>query len=132
MNDHNLDTAHQEKCRTALNQEQAKSLAETNNWEHVDRAKIHADWDALYQELAKSIEIFNPEDETIQNIVAQHYQIATRFYVPSKDAYMGMALFYNENSDMKDFHNAYHPKMVEFLSKAMNIFALKTSQQIVN
>jgi TipAS antibiotic-recognition domain len=123
MNENKLDIAHQEKCRMALHQEQTKSLAETNNWAHVDRTKVHADWDLLYQELAKSIEAASPDDEAVQAIVAQHYKIACRFYVPSSDAYMGMALFYNENSDMKDFHNAYHPKMVEFLGEAINIFA---------
>jgi hypothetical protein len=123
MIDHKLDTAYQKRCRIALNQEQTNSLAQTNNWAHVDRAKVHADWDLLYQELAKSIETLSPDDQSVQAIISQHYQIACRFYVPSLDAYMGMALFYHENSDMRDFHNAYHPKMVEFLIEAINIFA---------
>jgi TipAS antibiotic-recognition domain len=122
MIDRQLDLADQEKCRIALQEEQTKSLAETNNWAHVDRAKVHADWDVLYKELAKSIDTSSPDDEAVQSIVAQHYQIACRFYMPSPDAYVRMALFYNEDSDMKDFHNAYHPKMVDFLGAAINIF----------
>jgi hypothetical protein len=123
MIDRQLDIAHQERCRIALHEEQTKSLAETDNWAHVDRAKVHADWDVLYRELAKLIETSDPDDEAVQSIVEQHYQIACRFYVPSPDAYMGMALFYSENAEMKDFHNAYHPKMVEILSEAIYIFA---------
>jgi hypothetical protein len=34
-----------------------------------------------------------------------------------------MSLFYSENQDMKDFHNTYDPKMVEFLAEAMPIYA---------
>ncbi len=34
-----------------------------------------------------------------------------------------MALLYRENEDMLRFHNGYHPDMVEFLIKAITIFA---------
>lgn len=52
-----------------------------------------------------------------------HYEIACRFYRPSKEAYIGMSLFYCENQDMKIFHNAYHPDMVDFLRPAIRKFA---------
>jgi hypothetical protein len=112
-----------QQYRSALNTEQSQSLAETNNWQQVDRDQVHRDWDALYKALALLIDTAHPGDATVQQRVAQHYQIACRFYVPSGDAYRGMALFYDENPDMKAFHNAYHPEMVAFLSQAMNIFA---------
>jgi len=38
-------------------------------------------------------------------------------------AYIGMALFYEENPDMKAFHNAYNPGMVAFMQRAMNFYA---------
>ncbi len=34
-----------------------------------------------------------------------------------------MSLFYRENKDMKDFHNSYHPGMVEFLAEAIPAYA---------
>jgi len=34
-----------------------------------------------------------------------------------------MALFYEENPDMKAFHNAYNPGMVAFMQRAMNFYA---------
>ena len=111
------------QCRTALNTEQTKSLTETNNWSHVNKQQVHIDWDALYKRLAPMLDGSQPSSPAIQEIMAQHYAIASRFYVPSREAYIGMGLFYNDNKDMKDFHNAYHPNMVEFLGEAIYVYA---------
>ena len=43
--------------------------------------------------------------------------------MPSREAYIGMALFYRENDDLRNFHNGYHPEVVEFLVPAMTAFA---------
>ncbi len=118
-----LDAAYLEKCRASLSAEQAKSLSETNNWGHVDKQQVHVDWDILYKELAPLVDSTMPGDEKVQQIMARHFAIACRFYRPSKQAYIGMGLFYSENKDMKEFHNAYHPKMVEFLGDAMTIYS---------
>ena len=118
-----LDPLYLETCRSFLSKEQAKSLSETNHWEHVNRPQVHADWDALYKEFSALIDSSIASDRKIQDFIEQHYAISRRFYTPSKEAYIGMALFYNEDSSMRDFHNAYHPKMVEFLGNAMVIYA---------
>lgn len=118
-----MDAAYLEQCRQALSDEQGKSLSESNHWEHVDRPQVHADWDAFYKDFAGLIDTSSPEDEKIQELVERHYRIACRFYRPSRLAYVGMALFYGENADMRDFHHRYHPAMVEFLGQAMSIYA---------
>jgi hypothetical protein len=112
-----------QECREALSSEQMKSLTETDNWSHVDKQQVHIDWDALYKELTPLMQQLPPSAPDIQAIMARHYSIVSRFYAPSKQAYIGMSLFYSENQDMKDFHNAYDPKMVEFLAEAMPIYA---------
>jgi hypothetical protein len=112
-----------QECREALSSEQMKSLTETDNWSHVDKQQVHIDWDALYKELTPLMQQLPPSAPDIQAIMARHYSIVSRFYAPSKQAYIGMSLFYSENQDMKDFHNAYDPKMVEFLTEAMPIYA---------
>ncbi len=85
--------------------------------------EVHADWDEIYRELGQHLEQRSPDDEGSQELIHQHYQIACRFYTPSREAYIGMALLYRENEDMLRFHNGYHPDMVEFLIKAITIFA---------
>lgn len=112
-----------DQCRAAQRAEQAQSLASTNNWSHVDKPQAHADFDAFYKELAPLIDTNDPASPTIQALMARHYAIASRFYPPSRDAYVGTALFYADNADMKSFHTAYHPRMVEFLGDAVYTYA---------
>lgn len=111
------------QCRDALSREQSQSLAATDGWKHVDKEQVHKDWDTLYKELAPLIDRSRPDDVQVQGLVDRHYSIARRFYVPSKEAYIGMSLFYHSNKDMRDFHNGYHPDMVEFLGSAMKSYA---------
>lgn len=112
-----------DQCRAAQGAEQAQSLASTGNWAHVDKPQAHADFDAFYKELAPLIDANDPASPAIQALMARHYAIVSRFYAPSRDAYVGTALFYADNADMKSFHNAYHPRMVEFLGDAIYTYA---------
>ena len=118
-----MDIAYLEKCRSSLSSEQTKSLSETNNWGHVDKQQVHTDWDILYKELSPLVDSSMPTEKKIQEMIGRHFKITCRFYVPSKEAYIGMGLFYSENKEMKDFHNAYHPKMVAFLGDAISVYA---------
>jgi hypothetical protein len=110
-------------CRQALEREKNKSLSETNTWEHVDREKVHSDWNELFTELAKLIDHSSPSDDAVQAIIAQHYHITCRFYRPSKRAYIGTSLFLNENKEFLDYHNRYHPQLANFLGVAMRYYA---------
>lgn len=118
-----MGNQYEDECRRSLAAEQAKSLAETNGWEHVDRGQVHRDWDVLYREIAAHLDGSQPGDGQIQELVRRHFDIVCRFYVPSRKAYAGMALFYAEDDAMRGFHDSYHPRMVEFLGAAMNVFA---------
>ena len=110
-------------CRAALQAEQAQSLAATGHWAHVDRAKVHADWDALYKALVPLIGQHTPDAPEVQALLAGHFEIASRFYMPSKEAYIGMSLFYAEDAAMRAFHDAYHPDLVAFMGQAMPLYA---------
>ncbi len=121
MQEHTSDYA--EACRNALAAEQEASLAETDGWSHVDRQKVHSDWDVLYRRLADVYGGLQPSSPQVQELVAQHYAIASRFYKPSKEAYIGMSLFYNENSEMKAFHDGYGQNLTAFLGQAMQVYA---------
>ena len=113
-------------CRDALAAEQAASLAKTAGWSHVDKEQVHSDWDVLYRSLATARAGASPSAPHIQELIAQHYATACRFYVPSREAYIGMSLFYGENFEMRTFHNSYGPDLVAFLSQAMQHYARQT------
>jgi len=112
-------------CRHAREQEQSRSLATSDNWAHVDKAQVHQDWDSLYRELAPLVAAeAQPGASQVQSMVARHYAIAARFYVPSREAYVGLGMFYEEDPSMREFHNTYHPQMAEFLREAICVYAL--------
>jgi hypothetical protein len=119
------DERYAERCRRSLRVEQARSLAETDGWAHVDKDRVHADWDALYSEIAGCLDGARPEDDRAQELIERHFAIASRFYAPSREAYIGMAMLYSEDAAMREFHNAYHPRMVDFLGPAMRAYADK-------
>lgn len=120
---HHFEASYLDLCRTQLASEQAKSLAETNNWQHVDKPKVHADWESLYRDIAAAIDSISPEDERSQSFIQRHFEITCRFYRPSKEAYIGLALYYQENAEMRNYHNAYHPRMVDYLFEAIGFFS---------
>lgn len=109
-----------ERFRRSLAAEQEASLAATGGWSHVDKDQTHRDWDELYREIAAEIAAgAEPQDDPIQDLVGRHHAIVCRFYTPSRDAYLGMALLYAEDDGMREWHQSYHPRMVEFLGAAM-------------
>ncbi|MFI5527397.1 TipAS antibiotic-recognition domain-containing protein [Kitasatospora sp. NPDC051853] len=127
-----MGSSYEDECRRALAEEQAKSLAETNNWEHVDKAKVHQDWDVLYREVTVLLESGAlPGDQQVQELVRRHFDIVCRFYVPSMEAYVGMSLFYAEDEAMRAFHDSHHLGMVEFLGSAIKVFAAQGGGAVV-
>jgi hypothetical protein len=125
MNTPETSSIYLQHCRDALASEQAHSLSQTQQWAHVDKPKVHADWDLLYRELAPLIDQQPPDSQQVQSIIERHFAIVSRFYTPTRLAYVGMSLYYAENDDMRNFHQTYHPRMVEFLGEAIPIFANK-------
>jgi hypothetical protein len=120
---HDPSSEYADTCRTALAAERAASLSDTDGWSHVDRQQTHRDWDSLYRALAAMSGGSGAASPAAQALMAQHYAIACRFFVPSKDAYIGMSLFYDENPEMRTFHDQYGPDLVPFLGEAMQVFA---------
>ncbi|WP_051740904.1 TipAS antibiotic-recognition domain-containing protein [Kitasatospora sp. MBT66] len=119
-----MGNSYEDECRRSLAEEQARSLAGTNDWEHVDRARVHQDWDVLYREITVFLnDGALPGDQEIQELVRRHFDIVCRFYVPSREAYVGMSLFYAEDEAMRALHDSYHPGMVDFLGAAIRVFA---------
>ena len=122
-----MSTEYLDTCRSALAAEQAASLADTNGWSHVDRDQVHHDWDVLYRALAALPDDTEASSSAVQELVARHHAIASRFYLPSKDAYIGMSLFYEEDPDMRTFHEAYGPNVLPLLTQAMQVLAKRST-----
>ena len=114
-----------DSCKKALKEEQEKSLLETNNWSHVNKEEVHKNWNLLYAKIAEELDTLSPSDLKAQNFIREHYKIVGAFYKPSKEAYIGMSLFYKEDEAMRTFHKSFHVKMLNFLEEAIFIYAYK-------
>ena len=112
-------------CKSSREREQSESLAASNNWAHVDKAQVHADWDVLYKEFVPLIASGALADSCeVQALVARHHAIISRFYKPSREGYIGLGLFYQEDPSMREFHDSYDPRFAEYLKDAICVFAL--------
>ncbi|WP_248761251.1 TipAS antibiotic-recognition domain-containing protein [Pseudarthrobacter sp. SSS035] len=120
-----LPAIYLQSCREALAHEQALSLEASNGWAHVDRDVVHAEWDAVYRDLARNLDTSDPMDAASQDLIRKHYNVACLFYTPSKEAYIGMALFYEENKELNAFHATYHPGLVAFLNVAIRAYSAR-------
>lgn len=62
-----LSSSYLNECRQALNEEQTLSLANSNQWEHVDRARVHQDWGALYKPMITLVATADPAGPEVQS-----------------------------------------------------------------
>lgn len=66
-----------------------------------------------------------PESDVVQALIQHHYDWVNNFWTPTKETYLGLGEMYLSHPDYQTFYNKYHPDLVEFLVKAMGIYASK-------
>jgi len=103
-----------------------ESKKRTAKWDKDEWDDVKAQGDEIHKALAIAIDKgLQAKSDEVQIIIHRHYQMIQRFYDPSKEVYIGLTELYNEHPDFKKFFDAYHPKMIEFISKAMIFYADK-------
>lgn len=94
------------------------------HWTKVDWDKYHHDIDCITKEFVHALkDNLPPESKTVQNIVKKHFALVNIFWTPTKRSYIGLGQMYKEYPDFKMFYVGYHSDLVEFLAKAMYVFA---------
>ena len=100
------------------------SWARVTNWKKPDWEKFKNSGDELNQALAKAVEHgLAVDSDAVQQLIQQHYDWVNNFWTPNKETYTGLGQMYLDHPDYRTFYNRYHPDLVEFLVKAMKIFA---------
>lgn len=85
--------------------------------------KMHGEFDEICKQLTLLIEKkFKPNSEQVQTIVKKHYELIKKFWTPTKQSYAAHANFITE-TELKNFYNAYHTKLAQFIAEAIKIFA---------
>lgn len=101
-----------------------QSRKRTAKWDKEEWDHVKNEGDVIHKELSHAIEQgLAASSKEVQAIIHRHYLMVSRFYDTSKAVYIGLTELYVEHSDFKKFFDAYHPKMLEFISEAMLFYA---------
>lgn len=100
------------------------------SWEKVKTWKKEK-WEKFQQEgdeLTKAFVVamnanFKPGSAEVQKLVHRHHAWVNHVWTPNKESYIGLGQMYLNHADFRDFYQAYHPKLVEYLVEAMRVFA---------
>ncbi len=110
-------------CTTAEKIKQ--SWENTKDWNVKDWHTLKEETDSLNKRLALAMQDQTPESDLVQSLIQEHYKIISKFWVPDRAGYIGLADLYLEHDDFGKFYEAYSPGLVEFVSKSMKIYAQK-------
>ena len=107
----------------------AEITEKTGNWTKADFEAFKASADDLNKRLCtEMLKKSAVESEAVQALVAEHYQWVCRAWTPNRESYKGLAQMYLEYDDFRKFYDSYSPGLVDYLTKAMEIYADKKLQ----
>jgi DNA-binding transcriptional MerR regulator len=93
-------------------------------WKKEDWEKFHQEGDALNKALALAIKAnFLPESTEVQSLIRRHYEWVKCFWTPTKTSYVGLGEMYLAYPDFRQYYDAYHPKLANYLVAGMKLFA---------
>lgn len=103
-----------------------ESEKRTEQWGKDEWYDVSKQSGEIHKALAKAIEqgLKHNADE-VQAIIHRHHALQNRFYECTKAVYLSSSELYAQHPDFKKHFEAYHPKMVEFIGKAMRFYANK-------
>lgn len=101
-----------------------KSWKKVENWQKEDWEKFNKQGDDLNKAIVKAMDkSLLPDSPEVQKLVRQHYEWVNYFWTPNKESYVGLGNLYREHPDFQKYYQQFHPQLLEFLIKAMKVFA---------
>lgn len=98
--------------------------ANAKQWKKQDVEKIQQEQDEILKGLARAMtNNFSVSSDPVQLLMHQHFEYIKHFWTPNKENYIKLGQYYCEHAELEKFFQAYHPKLVPFLAKAMKVFA---------
>jgi DNA-binding transcriptional MerR regulator len=103
-----------------------ESKKRTAKWGKDEWDDVKNQGDAIHKALAVAIDQgLPPNADEVQAIIHRHYELQGRFYDLTSEVYIGLSELYAQHPDFKKFFDVYHPKIIEFIGKAMRFYAAK-------
>lgn len=110
--------------------EQGKALTEESrrnvkNWSKADWDDSKKEFDSICKELTALLQRkCEPDCKEVMSVISRHYKWLQRFWTPTKESYAGHGQFI-EDSELSKAYGAYHPKLPQFISEAIQAFSKK-------
>ena len=100
-----------------------ESKENTKSWTKAEEEAFRKDFVKICHELTALLEQGTPCDaKEVQKVIFKHHQWLKRSWTPTKETYAAHGRFIVD-SDLRKAYEAFHPKLPEFISKAIGIFA---------
>lgn len=94
--------------------------------EESERLRIAKTANAIYGRIADCLEKgMEPSSKTVQKLVKEHCDFASRFHQMSKNVYKSLAKLYREHPEFRKQLDPIHSDLAVFVAEAMTVFAEK-------
>ena len=93
------------------------------NWSDKEKNAFIQDIERIMKALILAMENkLLPSSVEVQKLMREHYVWLERTWTPTKESYIGLIQLY-QTPEFRKFYDARHPKLLEFMVEAMQIFA---------
>jgi DNA-binding transcriptional MerR regulator len=109
---------------TLTQEEIDASWGNAKNWKKENWEQFQQEGDEINKALVVAIHSnIKFSSAEVQSLIRKHHAWVKHFWTPTRKSYIGLGQMYLAHADFRDFYNAYHPKLAEYLVEAMKVFA---------
>ena len=113
--------------RGTIKQRPAGATCLPHDSEAVKREEAELREKKLFKDLVDCVERgLDPQAAEVQQVIKKHYNLWEQIHFITKEVYKVMAQLYVENHQLRTRLDSFHPRLAEFMSRAMEIFADRT------
>ena len=97
---------------------------EVAGWDRDRAAETMAGWEAILRRLAAARSAGEPVDApAVQDVMAEHHTWVSRFWVPGREAYIGLGSLYADDPRFADRIDAHADGLSGYLRDAIAVYA---------
>lgn len=94
------------------------------HWKKENWEQFQLEGDEINKALVSALEShLNPDSIEVQDLIGRHHAWVKHFWTPTRESYIGLGQMYLAHPDFREFYNAYHPGLADYLVKGMLVFA---------
>ncbi len=98
-----------------------QSVERTKHFTKEDYKRIGEEGDNLMKRIAAHIHD-DPKSDSVQKLIAEHFNNLRTFYEPSVELYRGLGSMYVDDVRFRAYFEKYHKDLPEFMRDAMHIY----------